>query len=132
MAWWLPLIGAALSNVEEENKHAQAKRDALADTLNRIRMSHAARMGADPSLGMATDYAISLQRHNRDYQPPINAVGAAIQAIGRDKPLLGKSGYGSAADDPFSYNPSTYDGSMGAAQDLKDPWDDDPWGDFGY
>lgn len=118
MAWWLPLIAAAVSSVDEENKKAKERQDALDDTLNHIRMSHAQRLGADPSLGMASSFETALSRANRDYVPPINAVGAAIQAIGGEKPLvqtLKPSGFGSAGDDPFVHNAATY----------RDPWETD-------
>lgn len=80
--WFLPLIAAALQSVDDNNKKQKEIQDAADDTANRIRQSHASKMGADPSLGMLSDLETNLSRFERDYQPPENAVGKAIQAIG--------------------------------------------------
>lgn len=124
--WWLPLVAAALSSVDEENKKAKERQDALDDTLNHIRQSHASRMGADPSLGAASNFATSLSRANRDYVPPTNAVGAAIQAIGKDNATgrliqpLGPGSYADTAGGSYEVAPEQVLG--GGNDELIDPW----------
>ena len=83
MAWWLPLIAAAVNSAEEEQKKAKARQDALDETLNHIRQSHASAAGAQPYAGIASNFATELSRFQRDNEPANNAVGAAIQALGK-------------------------------------------------
>lgn len=100
--WWVPLAAAAVSMIQAQNKKRRAEKDATADTVNAIKQSHAQSIGGDPYLGMATQNAINIGRADRDYEPPMNAVGAAIQAIGSSGGgggMGGGSGTGSLLED---------------------------------
>jgi hypothetical protein len=114
--WWLPIVAAALDLVRSDHDKRKAEQRSTDDTINSIYQRHAESIGADPSLGMATKNAINVGRADHDYQPPVNAVGAAIQAMGSESPKPAATPnivQPLAADDPFTHNPDTY----------KDPWE---------
>lgn len=112
--WWLPIVAAALNLVRSDHEKKKAEQRATDDTIDSIYQHHAASIGADPSLGMATRNAINVGRADHDYQPPVNGVGAAIQAMGNDSARPATANIVQPiAEDPFTHNPDTF----------KDPWD---------
>lgn len=129
MAWWLPLIAAAMNSINEGDDEARARQDGLDDTLNHIRQTHASAAGAQPYAGIASNFATQLSRHDRDHQPAMNAVGAAIQALASDK---GKPKIGQGGPDlmPGSYADTEGGGYEVAPERVlgKDPWDPYPEG----
>lgn len=133
MVWWVPLIAAAVNMARSEHAKDKAEKDMTADTINRIKQHHAASLGADPSLGMATDNAINVGRMRRDYEPPTNAVGAAIQAMGNDTPSIGASAGSELINhgkliDPWASAGEAPAAATDAVSSAVDPWDPYPEG----